>query len=770
MGNSTIPSLEEFNKTKNLTLKRFQEETPRKMTIHILSDNLDDCRKFIEIFTGENLRDKEALLEKDIKKKINLYSFMNYEIYENTSKLMEKIEKKVNFIYQNPKSETAIYSEVVIILHNKEISKQIDEIKNNFLDNDIMSTNSYYTPFVIIISPEEINLTDFLTLKTFQYKINLDNIFNYFKGLEKEKKLEISESEKEKELETLEFIRKLNVLFCYYNELGDEFSFINSEKKEVNIKIEDDSNITVFINILFLGKSGSGKSTLINLLLGEKKSIEGGTGFSTTSKNIIVYKKAGVPIRFYDVKGIENEKTVDNYAKILTNFNENNSSSKDSINAIFYCMEYKSAGNLIEEMEFKLFEKLIQFNIQIIFLITKTPYDINKKHKNKKTEKARETQRKNIKNSINSLIKSIFKKNNKEEEGQKFINNYLKFFFVNLVRTESLDVPVFGIDKVLSFFSNSVSKEDWEELENACFRREEKKCKEFCKKNPFLRYYSEFEKINERNKFEANEYLKKLKAGAFFSGMIPLFDIGMEYYYKSIFKKKLLSLYGFDYDKAENIVKQNKINDKKKEEKEILLDNKEIQFNESYISQNSGINDEEMIENENKENLNFNEEDFDKRTNNTKNIEKKIDSRIDKEIDNTGKNSTSIFRGAGEIAGIVIKALPTAGQVTIKTGGEIITRSGISLGIKIASWALLPVTCIGFGTWSLVKINKDCHKILNIFVEAFTPLRFDTLFAYIKSFRSAIQYLENIGKKIIKDDEEENKDDEKENKDDEKEN
>ena len=100
MGNSTIPSLEEFNKTKNLTLKRFQEETPRKMTIHILSDNLDDCRKFIEIFTGENLRGKKKLLEKDIEKKINLYSFMNYEIYEKASELMEKIEKKVEFISQ----------------------------------------------------------------------------------------------------------------------------------------------------------------------------------------------------------------------------------------------------------------------------------------------------------------------------------------------------------------------------------------------------------------------------------------------------------------------------------------------------------------------------------------------------------------------------------------------------------------------------------------------------------------------------------------------
>jgi len=58
-----------------------------------------------------------------------------------------------------------------------------------------------------------------------------------------------------------------------------------------------------------MGRTCAGKSSLINLLLGEKRSIEGWNGASTTSKNIIVYKKTGLPIRLYDAKEVEYEET-----------------------------------------------------------------------------------------------------------------------------------------------------------------------------------------------------------------------------------------------------------------------------------------------------------------------------------------------------------------------------------------------------------------------------------------------------------------------------
>ena len=63
-----------------------------------------------------------------------------------------------------------------------------------------------------------------------------------------------------------------------------------------------------------------------------------------------------------------------------------------------------------------------------------------------------------------------------------------------------------------------------------------------------------------------------------------------------------------------------------------------------------------------------------------------------------------------------------------------------------------------------MNIHKDCNKRLEIFDEAFTPLRYETLSAYIQSFRLALKYLEYIGGKILEDDKKENNQDEDEDK------
>ena len=553
--------------------------------------------------------------------------------------------------------------------------------------------------------------------------------------------------------EIMEFLRKLNVLFSYYNELGDEFSFFNSEGKEEFISNEIEINITVYMNIIMIGESGSGKSTLINLILGEKKALEGGSGLSTTSKNIIIYKKSDIPLRLYNIKGNENEETVTNYINIFKDFNGNNNFSLDKINAIFYCIEYAN-GTIIKQMENKLFEELVEYNIPIFFIITKSVFNPSKKCENEKQKKEREDNVNRIEKVIKGKIKNIFENKKKEkEESEEFIKNFINFKYVNLVARYDTDIPipVFGIDKVLSFFKKSVPNEDWEELVKACIDKDEKRCQQYCIKNPFLKNYSEFQKIRENNKNEAIGYLSKLKYRALISGMIPGVDIGMEYLYKYQFLKKLKSLYGYDFYKAtENIKDINNHslikNEKENNDQQKLISN--ITELESSLDKISSIND---VENDD-DSLKINDDKIKDNSNHKekeeKEEEKDFDEKFKETENNAFKNTISFFRGLGEAGSIVLKVLPTAGRITLETG-EVIIRTGISVGLKIVSWVSLPITCFAFAYWSRRKIDQDCSKILDIFDEAFIPNKFSTLLAYIYSFLLSIEYLDIKGKKLI---------------------
>lgn len=386
-----------FNKWK---LDEFQKEIPRKMTLHILSNNRDICVLFIEFLTNEKLIDgSNELLEKQIIKKLNLFSFMNYKIYTKASQLMKSIiqviiNDKKNLAPDSPIKST--YSEVVIIIDNSDIKEQIEEIKHTInMEDNLNLKQEYYCPFFLIISPKELDLKGFI--KTYQYNINLENIINTPKNEEEEMNI------------FFEIINKISKLFVYYNELGDEFYFINSQGKEILIKTVDDSNIPIFINILILGITGVGKSKLINLILDDKKSLEGGYGFSTTSKNIITYRKDKIPIRLFDAKGMEVYGSLENYLNLLTKLNGNLKASNDQLNAIFYCIKF-STGTVLYEPETKVFEKIIDFNVPIIFIITFTEFDVNKNAEDSDEENEMNTKINTIKNAINNSLKSALKK------------------------------------------------------------------------------------------------------------------------------------------------------------------------------------------------------------------------------------------------------------------------------------------------------------------------------------------------------------------------
>ena len=409
MGNSSsFSSLDDLNITKKLSLKDFKAQIKRSLTIHMLSNQKEECKNFVEILTGEKFRnDSDELLEKDISKKINLYSFMNYKVGTDPTDIVDKIIEKANKISSCPSSNKYNFSELIILFDDEfnddYINNNINIIRNKFfLDNKnkiFFKKKPYLIPFIIILSSRDLILKDFIQSKTFHFKINLkdimdiiysqNNLLNSIINEQENQKnidnnientniysndINISNidekislidkninNEKEKEnknqIQFSLFFRKINVIFSYYNELGDEFSFIYSDNLETSINNETETDSPIFINILLIGKTGSGKTTLINLILEEKKSLEGGIGISTTSKNILVYKKSNLALRFYDIKGLEDEKTLKNYVKILKDFNSNNNHSSDIINAIFYCKQYGDE-TIIEEPERKIIDEL----------------------------------------------------------------------------------------------------------------------------------------------------------------------------------------------------------------------------------------------------------------------------------------------------------------------------------------------------------------------------------------------------------------------------
>ena len=526
--------------------------------------------------------------------------------------------------------------------------------------------------------------------------LNKDEDFSLIKeniDIEKEKENKI-------QIQASLFLRKINVIFSYYNELGDEFSFINSDSQPILINNEIETASPIFINILLMGRTGSGKTTLINLILEEKKSLEGGIGISTTSKKILVYKKSNLALRFYDVKGLEDEETLKNYVKILKYYNSNNNHSNDIINAIFYCKAYGDK-TVFEEPEKKIIEELIEFNIPILFLFTQTPYDLRKKEDHD-TEEFRQLEREEKIDVIKSEIKRCFIKKKRDSEYANYINQFINFYFVNLVEDFSLKVPVFGIDDVLSFFKNSVSDEDWQALKESCQKKDYVNCKELCQINPFLKKFAIIDKINERNKYEALEYLKKLKIATYFSSIIPIVDLLSAAGYKSLFKKKLKVLYGFDYKTAEEKVNFKNQND----------------MNKNLIEEYSKLKEKEdnnFIRNESESPL----------------IE------VNKNIENQIKTKCS------GIKTFMLKFIKESVDILVPAVGYAMKQ-----GLKGIGFVFMPITTIVSVIWSKYNIEKDCKIYLEIFEEAFSELKFEVLEHYVNAFIQVITNLDSTGKKF----------------------
>ena len=185
MGNSSsFSSFDNFNITKTLSLDAFKAQITRKMTIYILSKQKEECKAFVEILTGEKFsNDSDELLEKDITKKINLYSFMNYKIGTQPDEICDKIIEKALKISSNPESNKYNYSELIILFDNEfdddNIINNINIIRKKFFEDNknriFFKKKPNLIPFIIILSSKDLILKDFIPSKIYHFKINFED-------------------------------------------------------------------------------------------------------------------------------------------------------------------------------------------------------------------------------------------------------------------------------------------------------------------------------------------------------------------------------------------------------------------------------------------------------------------------------------------------------------------------------------------------------------------------------------------------------------------
>ena len=145
--------------------------------------------------------------------------------------------------------------------------------------------------------------------------------------------------------------------FCgYYHEYGDAL-----------IKDKFQEKYPSKINIGICGRAGAGKSTLLNVILGEKRCLEGqGPSVSTFITN---YSHPEYPINFVDFPGFGDKENAENLIKKINEKKDQLEEIKEKFHIILYCVRFGDRTFLDKEED--VIYELMKLNIKIFFVFTK---------------------------------------------------------------------------------------------------------------------------------------------------------------------------------------------------------------------------------------------------------------------------------------------------------------------------------------------------------------------------------------------------------------
>lgn len=332
------------------------------------------------IYTCGNPKEIKKFIQKELRKNdfAEIYTDYIQEIYPNkewyfncylnemNDELINGIMRDISGGYRNKMNSN---NNIIIVFLNSNEKENKNKIK--IILENLEEVNKIYKPFVIFAfrntkMEEEEENNEERKENIIDDVIKENGFNNYFI----KKYIEMVEY---KENDYSKLLKKINSIYCYYNNIGDIYTILDEIIKGYNSNNNKSRNTIKFVstfNILVLGRPGSGKSTLINLLLNKKKAREG-IGESITQV-VSKYVHDKYPITFEDTPGFEDDQDLEKMITFLTKYNDLFKKGKNRFHLILYLINGSSERTFIgQEVQLINFIKN-QLKIPIFFVCTRS--------------------------------------------------------------------------------------------------------------------------------------------------------------------------------------------------------------------------------------------------------------------------------------------------------------------------------------------------------------------------------------------------------------
>ena len=333
------------------------------------------------IYTCGNPKEIKKFIQKELRKNdfAEIYTDYIQEIYPNkewyfncylnemNDELINGIMRDISGGYRNKMNSN---NNIILVFLNSNEKENKNKIK--IILENLEEVNKIYKPFVIFafrntkMEEEEEENNEERKENIIDDVIKENGFNNYFI----KKYIEMVEY---KENDYSKLLKKINSIYCYYNNIGDIYTILDEIIRGYNSNNNKSRNTIKFVstfNILVLGRPGSGKSTLINLLLNKKKAREG-IGESITQV-VSKYVHDKYPITFEDTPGFEDDQDLEKMITFLTKYNDLFKKGKNRFHLILYLINGSSERTFIgQEVQLINFIKN-QLKIPIFFVCTRS--------------------------------------------------------------------------------------------------------------------------------------------------------------------------------------------------------------------------------------------------------------------------------------------------------------------------------------------------------------------------------------------------------------